>query len=337
MTRTQSMSVGRRPRDSWGAGTRGRGAHPAAVLLSCALLAGGGAWGPSEAPTSPPPKPPNPPARAADPAAADDAPSCQELTTPVEVAWDAVRAARTCRWDGDCRLLAPPDGCATGCPASVSTDVSDAMLTRACAQHAAHCDRPVELAPADDCAAVRAICEEAQCTTAPVLTGDTGEDVDRAVRVGTPYPPHNEPGLEAAPPRPAVGSAAERAKRLLEAIRRDDPAIAKDFFLPREAFLFVKAIAEPGAYWDRLYRRYEQDIHALHESLPDLADASFERLEIIRRGGWVDVREEGNRSPYWVSRHSSLVYRANGDEHRFEVRVLITWDDEWFITHLSDF
>jgi NADH:ubiquinone oxidoreductase subunit len=58
---------------------------------------------------------------------------------------------------------------------------------------------------------------------------------------------------------------------------------------------------------------------------------------LVKRGGWVKVGEEGNRLPYWVSRHSWLHYRVNGKPAKLEVRVMITWDDHWFITHLSEF
>jgi hypothetical protein len=124
---------------------------------------------------------------------------------------------------------------------------------------------------------------------------------------------------------------------LFEAIRRDDPTLAADFFFPRDAFLLVKAIKNPGRYWDTLKERYAADIHALHRKTRDLDSARFERLELADRGGWMPVHKEGNALPYWVSRHSLLHYRVGEQHRKLEVRVLITWDDEWFITHLSEF
>ena len=47
-----------------------------------------------------------------------------------------------------------------------------------------------------------------------------------------------------------MGDAEDKARRLFEAIVRDDPALAADFYFPREAFLLVKAMADPGRYWD---------------------------------------------------------------------------------------
>jgi hypothetical protein len=150
-------------------------------------------------------------------------------------------------------------------------------------------------------------------------------------------PAHNAADLKEPPPRPDVGDAADKARRLFEAIQRDEPAVAADFFFPREAFLQVKAMAEPGRYWDRLRKRYDDDIHALHAAHPELAGAEFVRFELVKRGGWVKVGEEGNKLPYWVSRHSWLHYKVGDKPGKLEVRVCITWDGRWYITHLSEF
>ncbi len=153
---------------------------------------------------------------------------------------------------------------------------------------------------------------------------------DRAI------PPGNDPSLASPPPRPPLGDAADRAARLFDAIRSDQPATASDLFLPRDAFRLIKAIADPDPLWDRLYAAYERDIHAL-ASTPDLDRAAFARLELSRRRGWVGVREEANRLPYWAQRHNRLVYRVGDDERSIEVRTMIAWGDRWYITHLSEF
>lgn len=150
-------------------------------------------------------------------------------------------------------------------------------------------------------------------------------------------PAHNDARLREPPPRPPIGDAEAKARRLFEAIQRDDPDSILDFFLPRDAFARIKAIAEPNRRYDVLVRAYVEDIHELHQSLPNLDRATYDHLELVRRGGWVTVGEEGNRLPYWVSRHSLLHYRVDGRPRSFEVRVLITWDDHWYVTHLNEF
>src|SRR5688572_6037604 len=92
--------------------------------------------------------------------------------------------------------------------------------------------------------------------------------------------------------RPPVGDLDQRARLLFEAVVRDDPARAEPVFFPRAAFLQVKAMQNPGRYYDRLHARFAADIHALHESLPDLARAEFDHLELVKRGGFVKPKEE---------------------------------------------
>ncbi|MDQ3031420.1 MAG: hypothetical protein M3Y87_03315 [Myxococcota bacterium] len=151
-------------------------------------------------------------------------------------------------------------------------------------------------------------------------------------------PAHNRAELTEAPPRPGRGDVDERARRLLDAIVANDPARAADFFLPREAFRAIKGISDPDALYDRIVRMYADDIAALHASLgPDAARAELVRFEFSRRRGWVRVREESNRLPYWAQRHNWLVYRVGTEERRIEVRTMIAWDDRWYITHLSEF
>ncbi len=135
------------------------------------------------------------------------------------------------------------------------------------------------------------------------------------------------------PARPAVGDAAERAERLFEAILRDDPERAREFFFPQEPFRILKGIADPDRYWAVLYGHYERDIRALHASVPE--GATFERLQMTRRGGWVERRQEANALPYWASRHDWVHYRVGEEARRFEIRTLINWGPRWFITHLS--
>ena len=148
-------------------------------------------------------------------------------------------------------------------------------------------------------------------------------------------------GKDAAAPalsRPAVdGRVQALGAELFAAVVKDDPALAEQTFFPRDAFLQVKAMQNPGRYWDRLHARFAHDIHALHAATPGLAHASFDRLELVKRGGLVQPGQEGNRLPYWASRHSKLHFRVGGQPKSFEVRVLISWQDRWYVIHLSEF
>lgn len=150
-------------------------------------------------------------------------------------------------------------------------------------------------------------------------------------------PEHNRASLGAPPPRPPLGAATERAQRLFDAIVHDDPARADDFFLSREAFRLIKRVPNPDPLWERLHGAYVRDIHALHAATRDLGTATFAQLRFTGRRGWVVVGEEANALPYWAQRHSLLEYRVGTATRSLEVRTMITWADEWYVTHLSEF
>lgn len=147
-----------------------------------------------------------------------------------------------------------------------------------------------------------------------------------------------DPMSSVAPGRPADDDRVQAlGAALFDAIVHDDAARAEMYFFPRAPFLQVKAMKDPGRYWDRLRARFATDVHALHASLPGLDGATFEHLDLARRGGLVQPGEEGNRLPYWASRHSTLRYRVGDTSRTFEVRVLISWEDRWYVIHLSEF
>jgi len=148
-------------------------------------------------------------------------------------------------------------------------------------------------------------------------------------------PAANDPGLRQAPPRPGPGNIDDKARTLFEAIKANDVEAGKGFFMSREVFRAIKGVADPDRFYDRMLALWERDIHALHAQIP--ADAEYVRFEFSRRRGWVEVRQESNRLPYWAQRHNHIVYRVGDEERRFEVRTMNAWGDEWFITHLSEF
>jgi hypothetical protein len=150
-------------------------------------------------------------------------------------------------------------------------------------------------------------------------------------------PPHNRADQSVPPPRPAACEVTGKIRKVFDAVVHDDPALAAESFFPRPAFLLVKDIKDPGAYYDQLRRRFDSDIHSLHKRLPGIERAEFERFELAQRGGFVPPQGEGNRLPYWAARHSVLHFRVDGQPRQFEVRVLITWDDHWYVIHLNEF
>ena len=155
-----------------------------------------------------------------------------------------------------------------------------------------------------------------------------------------------EPSDADAPPdpknkkKPALESKdlEERAKKLFEAIQKDDPKIAKSFFFPWEPFIPLKDIGNPGKYWDQLYRVYEKDIHELHRKhAKELDGAEFDAFELGSKPGWVKPGEEANKIGYYRTFNGKLRYKVGDKTKTLQVKVIISWNDRWYITHLLPF
>ncbi len=139
---------------------------------------------------------------------------------------------------------------------------------------------------------------------------------------------------------PATAGAAFEARRavLWEAIVADDPERAMPFFFPLRAYQQVKDVADPAADWKhRLVGAYQRDIHALHARLGrEPGEAKFLALEVPEaRARWVEPGEEWNKIGYYRVFGTKLRYSADGAEHAFDVKSLISWRGEWFVVHLS--
>ncbi len=126
-----------------------------------------------------------------------------------------------------------------------------------------------------------------------------------------------------------------QARHLFEAIQADDPGKADDFFFPRAPFIPLKDVGNPGHYWDYLHRAYVKDIHDLHQRHQQtLKDGEFLSFELGSTPGWVKPGEEANKIGYFRTFTSHLRYRAAGALHSIDVKVIISWDHRWYITHL---
>ena len=67
------------------------------------------------------------------------------------------------------------------------------------------------------------------------------------------------------------------------------------------------------------------------------SEGRFVRYELGSPPKWVKPGEEGNKIGYHRSFQGKLRFEQNGREDALEVRVTITWQGRWFITHLLPF
>lgn len=143
--------------------------------------------------------------------------------------------------------------------------------------------------------------------------------------------------LDAGAPPPAVDELQARAKKLFEAIQKDEPEIAMAMFFPREQFLALKDVKDPSAYWDKLVKEYKAHIHSYHKKLGKKgAEAEFEALELNPKTQvYVAPKKEFNKTGYNKVTKSKIKYKLKGKTKTLDVATMIDHESKWYVTHLK--
>jgi hypothetical protein len=129
-----------------------------------------------------------------------------------------------------------------------------------------------------------------------------------------------------------------RIQVLWQAVVDGQPGDALSAFFPLNAYLQVKAVADPANDWrTRLVANFDQDIDALHTVLSSAAGpATFVGISVPTSTA-VLVRPgvEFNRLTYWRVYNSRVEYRAAGVVKSFVIASMISWRGQWYVVHLS--
>lgn len=132
-----------------------------------------------------------------------------------------------------------------------------------------------------------------------------------------------------------------RIELLVEAIRKDQPELARPAFFPVVAYEQVKAIENPARDWEkRLIAAFDRTIHEYHRALGAEAEAAtFAGIDVpVAKSRWMKPGSEGNRLGYYRVLRSTLRLRsAAGKERAFEITSMISWRGEWYVVHLNGF
>ncbi|MFI5299564.1 MAG: hypothetical protein ACHREM_15855 [Polyangiales bacterium] len=128
-----------------------------------------------------------------------------------------------------------------------------------------------------------------------------------------------------------------RAKKLFEAIQKDEPDLAMDLFFPRDPYLAMKDVKDPAASWDKLAKDYKLRIHSFHKQLGKKpGDAEFDTLELNTKSQvYVAPKKELNKTGYNRVSKNKLRYKLKGKPHSFEIAMMIDSDGKWYVLHLK--
>ena len=126
-----------------------------------------------------------------------------------------------------------------------------------------------------------------------------------------------------------------RAAQLFEAIKTGKAELGDPFFFPREPFIPLKDVDDPGRYYKQLLSAYHHNIRDLHETRKSWDGAELVSVKIVEAPRRIPPGHEWNKIGYFRTRRAVLEYAVQG-RHRFiEVHTLISWDGRWYVTHLS--
>jgi hypothetical protein len=150
-------------------------------------------------------------------------------------------------------------------------------------------------------------------------------------------PPAESPPDPANKSRPPMTSAdlEERAAHLLEAVAKNEPALADDFFFPKAPFIPLKDVADPGRYFDQLLATYHRDVAALRAERKDWSGVAFVSFDLGTPPTWVAPGKEYNKIGYFRTFGGKLRYRAGDKTKEINVSTIISWGGRWYVTHLS--
>lgn len=146
---------------------------------------------------------------------------------------------------------------------------------------------------------------------------------------------HEPDPLNKSRPPPSSEDLQERAAHLIDAIAKNDSALADDFFFPKAPFIPLKDVADPGRYFDQLLATYHRDIATLRNERKDWTGATFVSFELGTTPTWVAPGKEYNKIGYYRTFGGKLRYRIGDKNLEMKVSTIISWDGRWYVTHLS--
>jgi hypothetical protein len=127
-----------------------------------------------------------------------------------------------------------------------------------------------------------------------------------------------------------------RAKHLLEAIAKDDGDLAADILFPRDAYLLVKDVPDPGKHWDsKMLAAFRTQVHALHKRTKGVERATFTGFDVGQPASEAMPKKKDLKKMLWRSKRSRLAFTIDGKPSHFDVIEMTGWKGSWYVTKLK--
>jgi len=126
-----------------------------------------------------------------------------------------------------------------------------------------------------------------------------------------------------------------RARHLLEAIQKDDGELAGDIVFPRDAYIAVKDVADPGKHWDqKVLAAFRKDVHVLHKRMKGIDRARFTGFELGQPASEAMPKKHDLLRMLWRAKRSRLAFTIDGKPSHFDVAEMTSWKGAWYVTRL---
>ena len=128
-----------------------------------------------------------------------------------------------------------------------------------------------------------------------------------------------------------------RGRHLLEAIAGNDPSLAADIILPREAWVAARDAQDPGGAYDvKLKASFAAQIARLSHREKGIDHAVFVSFETGPSPMRATPRRHEWKEPVWRVTRSPLTFTVDGRVRRIEVAEMVAWRGNWYVSHLRE-
>jgi hypothetical protein len=126
-----------------------------------------------------------------------------------------------------------------------------------------------------------------------------------------------------------------RVRHLLEAIGRDDAALASDILFPRDGWVATRDALDPGKDWDHhVAAPFRKAVHAFGRHHPGLDRAQVASIDLGAAVTQATPRRRGWKKPLWTVLGSRVTFLVDGHTRTLSIREMTSWRGAWYVTRL---
>jgi hypothetical protein len=126
-----------------------------------------------------------------------------------------------------------------------------------------------------------------------------------------------------------------RGKHLLEAIAQNDPSLAADIMMPREAYITARDAQDPAALYESKFKTsIATHIAHIHKKEKGVENAVYVSFDLGQSTSRVVPKKHEWKEPLWHATRSTLTFTIDGRVQRVEIAEMVAWRGNWYVAKL---